>query len=336
MQIIHFPKNIYRFYAYARTQECLDAYRMEIEDSVRKWEELRADGLSEAKCAKHTGISKATYYRRRARLEALNSGEPPPSKAPRRRNKPQWGEAERQLVRRIRRENPTWGKIKIATVLRRDHGLQISDSTVGRILTHLKEKGLVTRSRACPHPRRRRVFNGHARRWTYKDYKKMAMGERVQIDHMSATKNGVTVKHFQAWERKSKHIYANVFSNAKASSARKFLSELLETAPYKLLSIQVDGGSEFEAEFEEACEDLGIPLEVLPPASPKYNGGVERGNRTFREDFYRDPRIQSDSVGALRYDLRKCLEKYNTYRPHQHLNNLTPMEYIKSTQAEAA
>jgi hypothetical protein len=26
----------------------------------------------------------------------------------------------------------------------------------------------------------------------------------VQIDHMTATKNGVTSKHFQAWERRSK------------------------------------------------------------------------------------------------------------------------------------
>ena len=337
MQITCLPKNVYRLADYASRQGVLDAHRAGIEPSVRKWEKLRAEGTSEATCAEVIGISRATFFRWRRRLAAINSGEPPPSRAPRRRNKPQWGEAEVQLVLQIRDQNQTWGKIKIATVLRRDHGLQISDSTVGRILTHLKERGLVTRSRACTPPRRRRNFEkGHAKRWTYKEYAKMEMGERVQVDHMSVTKNQVTVKHFQAWERRSKHIYANVFSNAKASSAKRFLRELVETAPYRILSIQVDGGSEFRAEFEEECKALGLPLDVLPPSSPKYNGGVERGNRTFREDFYRDPRVQADSVGALRYDLRKHLEKYNTYRPHQHLNNLTPMEYIKSTQAEAA
>ncbi len=42
----------------------------------------------------------------------------------------------------------------------------------------------------------------------------------------------------------------------------------------------MDGGSEFMAEFEDACADMKIPLIVLPPKKPEYNGGVERGNRT--------------------------------------------------------
>ena len=75
------------------------------------------------------------------------------------------------------------------------------------------------------------------------------MGERVQIDHMTVTKNGITVKHFQAWDRVSKYIHANVYSSAKSTSAKRFLLDLLEKSPFKLLSIQVDGGSEFRADF---------------------------------------------------------------------------------------
>ena len=51
-------------------------------------------------------------------------------------------------------------------------------------------------------------------------------------------------------------------------------------------AIQVDGGSEFQAVFEEACQERDIPLFVLPPRSPKLNGHVERANRTHREEFY--------------------------------------------------
>ena len=40
------------------------------------------------------------------------------------------------------------------------------------------------------------------------------------------------------------------------------------------------------AEFEQACADLDIALFVLPPKKPQYNGGVERSDRTFREEFY--------------------------------------------------
>ena len=133
---------------------------------------------------------------------------------------------------------------------------------------------------------------------------------------MTATKNGVTVKHFQAWERKSKYIHAQIYSNAKATSARKFLKELIQVAPYPIRSIQVDGGSEFMAEFEAECERLKLKLEVLPPSKPTYNGGVERANRTFREDFYDEPETIADSIGALRFDLKNAVAKYNTYRPH--------------------
>ena len=129
MQIKNLPKNLYRFYAWARSQECLDAYREKIEGPVKTWESLRAEGVSEDKCARFTGISRATFYRYRACLQALLRGEVPPSKAPKKRNKPRWGEREKQLVLELRRANPTWGKAKIAQVLR-----AIVKSGVQRIL----------------------------------------------------------------------------------------------------------------------------------------------------------------------------------------------------------
>ena len=154
------------------------------------------------------------------------------------------------------------------------------------------------------------------------------LGELIQIDHMSVSKNQLAVKHFQAWSPLGKFIYANVYANAKSKTAKRFLQELIESAPFKIVSIQVDGGSEFMKDFEETCKELGIHLFVLPPKRPQWNGGVERGNRIFREEFYARRDIFSDSIGALRLDLKKALQKYNAYRPHYALNGLTPFEYI--------
>ena len=39
--------------------------------------------------------------------------------------------------------------------------------------------------------------------------------------------------------------------------------------PFAVQAIQVDGGSEFHATFEEACQREGIRLFLLPPRSPK-------------------------------------------------------------------
>lgn len=334
MQIKSLHKNIYKLYRYARTQECLDAYRNKHEAVVRQWDNLKAEGVSDQKCAEFTGISRSSYYRYKRVLRRLDRGITPPCKRPNKCNKPRWGEAEKQLVLRIRRENPTFGKEKIAVIIKRDFDKKLSTSTVGRILKTLFEKALITKSLSAPRKKRKRNFrNSHAKSWIYKDYAKMKIGERVQIDHMTVTKNGITCKHFQAWERKSKSIHAQVYSNAKASSAKRFLLELIKKALFDIRSIQVDGGSEFMAEFEEACAELGIPLIVLPPARPKYNGGVERGNRTFKEEFYYRNDLLADSIGAMRFDLRKAVEKYNSFRPHNSLAGLTPMEYIQNARA---
>jgi transposase len=333
MQIKSHHRNVYKLYAYARTQECLDTYRKGREDKVRKWETLKSEGVCDETCKAFTGISRATYYRYKAALKSLEKGIAPPSKRPKRMNKPKWGEAEKQLVLRLRRENPTFGKEKISIILKRDFGKKISISTVGRILAFLSGKGLLTKSSSAPRTRRKRNFaKNHARPWAYKKYAEMEMGERVQVDHMTVTKNGICIKHFKAWERRSKYIHAQVYSNAKASSARKFLLELIEAAPFTIRSIQVDGGSEFMAEFEQACQEKGIPLIVLPPAKPKYNGGVERGNRIFREEFYARPDLLADSLGALRAELKTALKKYNSFRPHKSLDGLTPSAYINNAQ----
>ena len=71
-------------------------------------------------------------------------------------------------------------------------------------------------------------------------------------------------------------------------------------------------------------------------ARPKYNGGVECANRTFREEFYYCRDLIADSIGDIRFELTKAVEKYNTFKPHHALKGKTPMEYLRSTQAEAA
>lgn len=335
MQTRNPDKSIYKLYSNARTQECLDAYRKKYETHVCTWETLKKEGVCRKICEEITGVSRASYYRHKKILEKLNQGIFPPSKKPHSLNKPKWGESEKQLVLQIRRDNPTYGKLKVAIILKRDHGKTISESTVGRILKHLLGKYLIQKSPSARWQKKKRLFSkGYSKPWKYKEYNKMKLGERIQIDHMTATKNGICLKHFQAWDRRSKYIDANVYSNAKASSAKRFLIEFVENCPFDVLSIQVDGGSEFRAEFEEACEALAIPLIVLPPAKPKYNGGVERGNRIFREEFYEREDLLADSIDAFRCDLRKAVKKYNTYRPHAHLDGLTPMEYVNNNSLE--
>jgi transposase InsO family protein len=335
MQIKGLHKNIYKLSSYALSQEKLEAHRKKYEKQVKHWNKLKAEGVSDSTCQEVVGISRATFYRYNQRLRELAKGILPPSKRPKSLRKPLWGESEMQVVLKLRRENPTYGKAKISVILKRDHGVRISESTVGRILKHLLEKGLIQRSLSALRQKRKRNFQKHARPWEY-GMQALKPGQMVQIDHMSVSVNQVTVKHFQAWDPKSKYIQACAASNATSTTARRFLLDLIQKAPFKISSIQVDGGSEFMLHFEEACADLGIELYVLPPKRPQYNGGVERGNRTFREEFYARRALHADSVRAVNAELQKAVHKYNAYRPHANLNMLTPLGYIQSTYPEVA
>ena len=80
--------------------------------------------------------------------------------------------------------------------------------------------------------------------------------------------------------------------------------------PFPLRAIQVDGGSEFEAIFEEECQRRNIRLFVLPPRSPKLNGYVEWAHRTHAEEFYEVTESSFD-IGELRAQLLEWERTYN-------------------------
>jgi predicted transcriptional regulator len=205
------------------TEEILISLIEQTEKVVRGWEALSESGSDVKAIQSALGVSRATYYRKKKVLWNLDRGIFPPSKRPRTVRKPCWTDSDAQLVLRIRSENPTYGKEKIAAILKRDFGWNKSESTVGRILKCLMESGLVARSISASRTKKKRVFDKHAIPWTFKKYEEMTLGERVQVDHMTVTKNGLSFKHFQAWERIAKHLSAQIYCSAKSSDAKKFL-----------------------------------------------------------------------------------------------------------------
>ncbi|MDX1924263.1 MAG: integrase core domain-containing protein [Rickettsiaceae bacterium] len=291
------------------------------------WEILKSRKVPDKEIAAITGISRATCYRRRKALKTYGiSGLKRKSTKPRTFRSSNISSSIRDLVLKLRLESPIYGKAKLSVILARDHGVVISESSVGRILKDLVAKGKVKRSISSLPIKRRRKFTSHAKKWEY-GMKASGPGELIQIDHMTVTKHNITMREFRAWDPVTKIIVADVVSNATSNAAAKFLHKVINDLLFPVKSIQVDGGSEFMKHFEEECQNLGISLYVLPPKRPQWNGGVERGNRIFREEFYARNDINADSIGAFRHELQKAVDKYNTYRPHFNLKGLTPMEY---------
>ena len=123
-----------------------------------------------------------------------------------------------------------------------------------------------------------------------------------------------------------------VYTRATSTCAADFLLYLKQQLPFPIKSIQVDGGSEFMDKFEDKCQELKIPLFVLPPRKPQYNGCVERANGTTRYEFY--PFYQNKlTVVSINKELYKYQNYYNSFRPHAGIELETPLEYYRKMGA---
>jgi len=291
---------------------------------------LRKEGCTEETALEVIKVSRATYFRWRSAYSKHGlSGLEPERTVPINKRTPQWSRQIEQQVLHLRKQFPLWGKKTLAAILRRDRNLEISESTVGRILNKLIKLDKI-RPVAFYYGRvkvkKPRVFNHHAKRWQRGMCAKNP-GELIQIDHMTINLYGGTnLKHFEAICPITKITVAQTYNAASSKSAADFLEFVRLKMPFKIKSIQVDGGSEFRDKFENLCQQQNIPLFVLPPKSPELNGNVERVNKTLRYEFYRlyDGLLDFFSI---RKSLKDYLKIYNEYRPHQNLNLLTPMAY---------
>jgi len=276
------------------------------------------------------GISRPTFYRWLKRYDPkdLRSLEDQ-SSLPKHRRQPSWSAECAEAVRSLREQYPSWGKDKLVVLLRRQ-GLEISVSMVGRILKRLKQsRQLVEAPRFAISAKKRRLKRAYGVRKP-KDYQAKEPGDIVQVDTLDVRPlPGVIRKQFTARDVISRYDVLDIRSNATAKLASEFIDRILTKMPFKVRAIQVDNGSEFMAEFEEVCEARRLRLFVLPPRSPKLNGHVERAQRTHTEEHW-ELSVGDTDVESMRRELWQWEHVYNSVRPHQALNYLTPQEFVNN------
>lgn len=271
--------------------------------------------------------SRATIYRWRKRYDPTDLRSlRPRSRRPKHTRKQQWPPAQEQAVLDLRQQHPYYGKAKLHHLLRAK-GIVLSESTIGRILASLTRRRLLIE----PHGvrvRQRRAQRPYATRVPKEKRQPTEPGALVQLDTMHLRPEpGIERRQFTAIDVVSRVAVLGVRASATAGTATAFLDELVDRMPVPVQAIQVDGGSEFMAGFETACQAKDIALYVLPPHSPKLNGRVERLNGTVRREFWECHDGDLD-LPTLQQALRGFETTYNTERPHQALGYATPRAHL--------
>lgn len=242
------------------------------------------------------------------------------SKRPKRIRQPTTSRDVESAIMRVRNDHPAWSKYKIHALLEGS----VSPSTIGRIL---KRRGLISIKASR---KRRKAALSPKKRYP-RDITIHQAGTLIQIDTKVITgPGGIRMYQWTAIDvlTKLRVLWASVRLSSR--KGRRFLEICRHEFPFSILAIQTDNGHEFLAEFRAYLEQQKIPHYFIEPRSPKQNSYVERSHRTDDDEFY--------SRGNGYYGIKKLLPKlktwqneYNTVRPHQSLNYLTPTAYYQKS-----
>jgi len=210
------------------------------------------------------------------------------------------------------------GSIRISWYLERYHEINVSESSVYRIL---KQNGL----NKLPKSASRRTV--HTKR-----YAKKVPGHQVQVDVKFATFNdssGNKIRRYQftAIDDATRIRALKMYKRHNQTSAIDFIDYVIDKFPFRIHTIRTDRGHEFQARFHWHVEDKGMRHVYIKPRSPQLNGKVERSHRTDQEEFYQLLTYTDD------VDLNKKLKAwenfYNFNRPHGAFDGKTPYEALK-------
>ena len=118
--------------------------------------------------------------------------------------------------------------------------------------------------------------------------------------------------------------------NIPAQRVVRVLDRIVANRGYPL-KMRMDNGPELVSlTLAQWAEEHGVTPEFIRPGKPTQNAFIERFNRTYRTeilDFY-----LFRTLNEAREITERWLAEYNSERPHESLNNLTPEEYRLMTE----
>ena len=231
----------------------------------------------------------------------------------------------KDLIERLKRNKPYYGKEKVCTILKREHNIKISASTIGRVF---KERKLTylwrTKLSACNF--KKTIRKRKSRKRPPKTFYSNKPGKWIQIDTIKFGFAGQYVYVINAVDLYSRLAISYAYPSPNSKNAKDFLCKLQNffPKPYSIKMIQTDNGSEFLKYFQAELEKQKIDHVFSYPKSPKMNAYVETYNKTIQLECLE----KTDALlplGRLNKKIINYLIEYNTYRPHQSLDYQVPL-----------
>lgn len=230
------------------------------------------------------------------------------------------------MIEEIRRENKAWSKYKVSCILERDYGLVVSSSTVNRIF---HDKNLFWTSPITEHQIGARKGWKITRKRVPKGLRGACPGSLVEIDVKVLNSLGRVFYQFTAIDTCTKIKFIKVYTRKTAHCGQLFVEAMLDFYPFRIRHINSDNGGEFLAECHAFLENKKIKHFFSRARTPKDNPMVENTIKSDEYEFWAWGNL-GNTAQELNERAAYWMWKFNNYRPHQALNYLTPMAYLKT------
>lgn len=210
----------------------------------------------------------------------------------------------------------------------------ISESTIGRIIKELKEKGRI------PNYRIKTTINGKTDSLRIKgaikkekklrigSFKPQGPGDLVQVDAIAIFLNGIKKIYHNCAGCKDKDCICLYLQTLSSSTAKDFIQRLREILPFDIRAVQTDNGAEFHKYFRDYLKAEDITHYYNYPGCPKMNTFIERFNRTIQDQHISRNMHLYYEPNEANQKLMKYLLWYNTERAHRSVGKVPPMRYF--------
>lgn len=235
------------------------------------------------------------------------------------------------FIKNLRENNTRIGKEKIKVLLEaycQQEGLPlISASKIGRVIKR-NNWFFIKQGRIYHNPNHRWGEVKRKKERISPSFKSREPGELLQLDTLVRFDLGLKRYILTAIDLFSKFSFAFSYRSLSSRIALDFYRKLELVAPFKIKAVKTDNGLEFLGEFEAHLPKQGVKHFFSYPRTPQSNAFIERFNRTLQEEFVEAHLEFLEDIGEFNIKLVDYLLYYNTVRPHQALNYLTPMGFM--------
>lgn len=129
----------------------------------------------------------------------------------------------------------------------------------------------------------------------------------------------------------SRELFAAILPDKTQYSSEKFLKQVLHECAYTVEQAYSDNGLEYKGDskvhaFMKLCQKNKIEQRFTKVKTPQTNGKAERVIRTLMDMWHKKHIFKNRNHRKI--ELIRFVNYYNTVKPHQGLNGITPMEKL--------